>query len=171
MMVECSRSDKRWHVKLAALGALVACSRTAPVVSLPPVAASPSVACDSCLGSGLDATIAAAIERRIVELRARGGDCARYGEVLDRSYRARQINVRPYMWRVGGRLAAASASVSGDMSVAREIDSLNVGLRTIDEILWSLEHEAAHIAFGIESPTDGEGVDRANEYAHACRNR
>ena len=156
---------------LTALGALVACQRGAPVLSPPTVPVVSTVSCDSCSRLTLDVTIAAAIERRIVELRERGGDCARYGEVLDRSYRAGQISVRPYMWRIGGRLAAASASVSGTMSVAREIDSLNVGLRTIDELLRSLEHEAAHIAFGIESPIDVEGPDRANDYVDACRRR
>ena len=53
------------------------------------------------------------------------------------------------MWRVGTNLVSGEATANGDMMLAREIDSLNVGVRTVDDMLWTMEHEAAHIAFNI----------------------
>ncbi len=95
-------------------------------------------------------------------------DCRAYGEVLDRSYRSGQITIRPYMWRVGTHLAAGEAKPSGEMTLAREIDSLNVGRRTIDELTWSMEHEAVHIAFRISSgPQDNE--DAVDARVRSCR--
>jgi hypothetical protein len=54
------------------------------------------------------------------------------------------------------------------MTLAREIDSLNVGLRTVDDLVWSMEHEAVHIAFNITTGVEN-GEDRANPYVRACR--
>jgi hypothetical protein len=109
-----------------------------------------------------------AVEGRIVDLDARGGNCRVYGQVLERSYRSGQITIRPYMWRVGTRLAAGEAKPSGEMALAREIDSLNVGRRSIDELLWSMEHEAVHIAFRLPSgPPDDE--DAVDAHVRACR--
>lgn len=50
----------------------------------------------------------------------------------------------------------------------REIDALNVGVRTMDDLLWSMEHEAAHIAFKIDTQI-GLAEDRANDYVGACK--
>ena len=109
-----------------------------------------------------------AINARISALMEKGGTCAIYGGVLDNSLRSGRIAVRPSMWRHEGRLVAGEASPSGDMSVAREIDSLNVGRRGIDEIIWTMEHEAVHIAFGIPSLTqDDEGA--VNSRVRSCQ--
>ena len=75
--------------------------------------------------------ITRAVETRIADLKARGGDCSRYANVLESSYRSGQIILRPYMWRVGTHLASGEAMPNGDMMLAREIDSLNVGVRTV----------------------------------------
>jgi hypothetical protein len=109
-----------------------------------------------------------AIESRVAELASRGGDCARYGSVLETSYRNGQITIRPYMWRVGRDLASGEAKPNGTMTLAREIDSLNVGVRKMDELLWTMEHEAAHIAFGLTSGEEAS-EERANQYVRACR--
>ena len=55
------------------------------------------------------------------------------------------------MWRVGQHLASGEAKPNGDMTLAREIDSLNVGIRTVDDVMRSIEHEAVHIAFALPS--------------------
>lgn len=121
--------------------------------------------CESPIGS---AELAQAVERRVAELKARGGSCAVYGEVLERSYRAGQITVRPYMWREGPFLVSGEGKPNGDMVLAREIDSLNVGVRTIDDLLWTMEHEAAHIAFNISNGADAAD-DLANTRVRECR--
>ncbi|HEX7123746.1 MAG TPA: hypothetical protein VF178_15320 [Gemmatimonadaceae bacterium] len=121
--------------------------------------------CNSPLGS---TELAQAVERRVVELKARGGSCAVYAEVLERSYRSGQITVRPYMWREGRFLVSGEAKPNGEMVLAREIDSLNVGVRTIDDLLWTMEHEAAHIAFNISNGADAAD-DLANTRVRECR--
>jgi hypothetical protein len=127
-----------------------------------------TVSCDSCSAEKPDSGVASAIEKRVAELKARGGACSVYGAVLETSYRSGQITIRPYMWRVGGQLASGEAKPNGEMVLAREIDSLNVGVRTMDDLLWTMEHEAAHIAFHITNGVDA-GADRANQHVRACK--
>ena len=124
--------------------------------------------CDDCGAVPMSSDLARAIETRIAALRSRGGACAQYGEVLDRSYRSGQITIRPFMWRVGTRLASGEAKPNGDMTLALEIDSLNVGVRTVDDVIHSLEHEAAHITFDLRDGLEG-GEDEANRHVRACR--
>jgi hypothetical protein len=88
--------------------------------------------------------------------------------VLEKSYRGGRITIRPYMWRVGDRLTSGEAQPDGTMTLAREIDPLNVGVRTVDDLVWSMEHEAVHIAFNITTGVEA-GEDRANPYVRACR--
>lgn len=126
--------------------------------------------CGDCevVANPLPAEITTAIESRLSELKQRGGACSRYGEVLEKSYRSGRISIRPYMWRVGDRLASGEAKPTGEMTLAREIDPLNIGLRTVDDLVWSMEHEAVHIAFNITTGVEN-GEDRANPYVRACR--
>ena len=109
-----------------------------------------------------------AIEGRIASLKQRGGDCETYGEVLENSLTSGRITLRPYMWREGSNLASAQGRPSGEMTLAREIDSLNVGVRTLGDVLWSVEHEAAHIAFRIPSGDD-LSERSADEHVRACQ--
>ena len=128
-----------------------------------------AVTCSACTSAiPLPPELTRAIETRLSELAQRGGVCSQYAEVLERSYRDGRITLRPYMWRVGGRLVSGQARPNGDMLLAREIDSLNVGVRTVDDVLWSVEHEAAHVAFRID-PGAEPNEDRANRYVRACR--
>lgn len=124
--------------------------------------------CTDCEAIPMPVEITRAVESRIVDLKARGGNCSRYGAVLESSYRSGQITIRPFMWRVGANLASGEAKPNGQMMLAREIDSLNVGLRTVDDVLWSMEHEAAHIAFDL-APGDESSEDRANQTVRGCR--
>jgi hypothetical protein len=114
----------------------------------------------------LDWDLTLAIEKRLSDLKARGGYCSSYAAALESSYRSGQITLRPFMWRVGSQLASGEAKPNGDMILAREIDPLNVGVRTVDDLLWTMEHEAAHIAFKIEN---GVTEDRADDYVRACK--
>lgn len=109
-----------------------------------------------------------AIESRITELKQRGGVCSQVGTVLENSYRNGRITIRPYMWRVGDRLASGEAKPNGEMVLAREVDPLNIGVRTLDDLLWSMEHEAVHIALNIVTGVES-AEDRANPYVRACR--
>jgi hypothetical protein len=118
--------------------------------------------------AALPEDISRAIEGRLADLQRRGGACAEYGSVMERSYRQGRISIRPYMWRVEGRLVSGQASPNGDMVIARDIDPLNVGVRTLDDVLWSAEHESAHIAFRIGS-LEWAGLDLADRYVRACR--
>jgi hypothetical protein len=128
-----------------------------------------AVTCSGCNSAiPMPAELTRAIETRLSELGQRGGVCSQYGEVIERSYRRGQITLRPYMWRVGGRLVSGEARPNGEMVLAREIDSLNVGLRTLEDVLWSVEHEAVHIAFRIASDADAH-QDPANRYVRACQ--
>ncbi len=92
-----------------------------------------------------------AVALRVADLKTRGGSCLTYGTVLESSLAEQRIFVRPYMWRVGPYLASAQAKSTGEIDVAREIDELNVGRRSLGEVVHSAEHEAAHIAFAIPS--------------------
>lgn len=156
----------------AALALAAGCAppRPAALSSPAPAVAAPTRAggCADCSANGLGPELERAIEQRLSDLKARGGQCAVYGAVLEQSYRSGQITFRPYMWRVGSQLASGEAKADGRMVLAREIDSLNVGVRTIDEVLWTLEHEAAHIAFDISNGADAE-ADRANARVRRCR--
>ena len=127
-----------------------------------PVRLTPAPAC----AAGGD--VCGALASRVADLKTRGGDCLAYGQVLESSVASGRLVVRPYMWRVGQNLASAQATPAGDIAVAREIDSLNVGVRTLDEVLWSVEHEAVHVAFQIPSglTADEDVVDRV---VRACR--
>jgi hypothetical protein len=110
-----------------------------------------------------------AIERRIAELKQKGGHCSSYAAIIERSYRDGKIVLRPYMWRVGSQLASGEARPDGAMFLAREIDPLNRGRRPFDEVVRTIEHEAAHIAFQLDSPLDRAPGDRADHYVQACR--
>ena len=91
-----------------------------------------------------------------------------YGLVLEASLTAGRVVVHPFMWHVGARLAAARGTSTGEIDVAREIDSLNVGVRRLDEVVHSVEHEAVHIAFSIPSvPELNEAL--VDEYVGQCR--
>ncbi|HEX6048047.1 MAG TPA: hypothetical protein VFZ21_02220 [Gemmatimonadaceae bacterium] len=127
------------------------------------------VTCDGDCGAvPLSPDLARAIESRIADLEARGGVCSQYGAVLDRSYRSGRITIRPYMWRVGKHLTSGEAKPSGEMTLAREIDPLNVGVRTVDDVVRTMEHEAVHITFDLRDGLEG-GEDDANRYVRACR--
>jgi hypothetical protein len=124
--------------------------------------------CNDCDAIPMPAEITHAVESRIADLKNRGGDCSRYGAVLESSYRGGQITIRPYMWRVGSHLASGEAKPNGAMTLAREIDSLNVGVRTVNDVLWTMEHEAAHIAFELASGNEAS-EEKANQTVRACR--
>jgi hypothetical protein len=124
--------------------------------------------CQGCATLPMPPDITTAIEGRVAALKARGGDCQTYGEVLERSLSNGRITVRPYMWREGPNLASAQAKPGGEMVLAREIDPLNVGVRTLDDVLRSVEHEAAHIAFAIPSGYQG-GEAAVDDRVNACR--
>ena len=124
--------------------------------------------CTECTAIPMPAEISQAVESRISDLKTRGGDCSRYGSVLETSYRSGRITLRPFMWRVGTHLASGEAKPNGDMTLAREIDSLNVGVRTVNDVLFSMEHEAVHIAFDLASGIDASEV-KANQYVQACK--
>ena len=124
--------------------------------------------CTDCEAIPMPAEITRAVESRIADLRARGGDCSRYGAVLESSYRSGQITLRPFMWRVGTHLASGEAKPNGEMMLAREVDSLNVGLRTVDDVVFTMEHEAAHIAFDLASGSEAS-EDKTNQTVRACK--
>ena len=149
-----------------AIAVLAACAATA-CAPAPRVATAPG-RCGRCAMGTTNADVADGIDARVADLKVRGGDCVTYGQVLERSLVAGRISVRPFMWRVGRDLASAQATPAGEIAVAREIDSLNVGRRTLDDVLWSVEHEAVHIAFQIPSgePADDAVVERV---VRACR--
>jgi hypothetical protein len=135
-------------IAVAIAGVVTACAR--------PVRTAPAPACAA------HGDVCRAIAARVAGLKERGGECETYAGVLERSLATGQLVVRPYMWRVGGNLASAQATPAGEITVAREVDSLNVGVRTLDDVLWSAEHEAVHVAFRIPSgePADEAVVDR-----------
>ena len=126
------------------------------------------VECMNCTAMAMPSDVTHAIEHRIADLESRGGDCSRYGKVLETSFRTGRITIRPFMWRVGQHLASGEAKPNGDMMLAREIDSLNVGVRTVDDVMWSIEHEAVHIAFALPSGFEAS-EEKANATVRACR--
>ena len=121
-----------------------------------------------CDAVPLPPELARAIETRLADLGVRGGVCSQYGAVLERSYRSGRITIRPFMWRVGAQLTSGEAKPNGEMTLAREIDPLNVGVRTVDDVIRSMEHEAVHIALDLRDGLEG-GEDDANRYVRACR--
>jgi predicted unusual protein kinase regulating ubiquinone biosynthesis (AarF/ABC1/UbiB family) len=147
----------RVAVLVAATLTLGGCARTAATaVTFPPAPVRQGLTtldarCDSCGPVTMRPELAKAIETRISDLKTRGGPCQSYGEVLERSYASGQITLRPFMWRQEGNLASGSASTNGHLSTAMDIDSLNVGVRTVVDVLRSIEHEAAHVAFQLPS--------------------
>jgi len=171
----------RLAVSLITLTAAVACASgrgtaSASMVSSPTVAdgrnagpaARSDVECTDCEAIPIPSEINRAVEARIADLRARGGDCSRYGSVLESSYRSGQITLRPYMWRTGSHLTSGEGKPNGDMMLAREIDSLNVGVRTVDDVLWTMEHEAAHIAFDLASGNEAN-EEKTDQTVRACQ--
>ena len=124
--------------------------------------------CTNCTAMPMPSDVTQAIEHRIADLESRGGDCSRYGRVLESSFRTGRITIRPYMWRVGQHLASGEAKPNGEMMLAREIDSLNVGVRTVDDVMWSIEHEAVHIAFDLPSGFEAS-EEKANATVRSCR--
>jgi len=151
------------------VAALTGCAHRAVAPAIPPwpVERAVEALCAQCtLPPGGE--VRAALETRIVVLKGLGGACSEYGKVLETSLAAGRIGVRPYMWRVGSQLASAQARPDGDILVAREIDSLNVGVRKVADVIRSVEHEAAHIAFAIPS---GEQSNEASVNSHVgeCR--
>jgi hypothetical protein len=133
-------------------------------------AVSPPVpTCERCSPDAMAPVVTQAIERRIADLASRGERCAAYGEVLERSYRQGRISFRPYMWRVGPHLVSGEANANGEMLLALEIDSLNVGVRTIADLMRTMEHEAVHIAFNIPS-RDESNEARVNAFMQECSN-
>ena len=148
----------------------------APVVSAsrhqaaPATAAPPAAFCLGCVPAPDGDEILHAVAMRVADLKARGGVCQAYGTVLEGSLATQRIVVRPFMWRVGTNLASAQALSTGEIDVAREVDSLNVGVRSLDDVVHSVEHEAAHIAFAIPS---GQAWTETlvNERVGECRSR
>ena len=124
--------------------------------------------CAECTAIPMSSDVTNAIETRLEALKARGGDCSRYGSVLESSYRSGRITLRPYMWRVGRHLASGEAKPNGDMTLAREIDALNVGVRTVDDVVFSMEHEAVHITFALASGVEAT-EDKANQIVRSCQ--
>jgi hypothetical protein len=145
---------------VAALGVLTACART-PAPQVAPRAAAVAPAAEA-------AVFAAAVEARVADLKARGGECEEFGAALESALATGRITLRPYMWRVEGNLASAQGESTGEMTIARDIDSLNVGVRKLDDVLRSAEHEAAHIALRIPS---GDAIHEARVDAsvRSCR--
>jgi hypothetical protein len=182
-----SMSRSAYLLTSALLLSAVACipaGTTSSVTSLAPAAAQPmsrgemtalprALTCDGdCaavpLSPDVAPDLARAIESRIADLGARGGVCSRYGAVLERSYRSGRITIRPYMWRVGKHLTSGEAKPNGEMTLAREIDPLNVGVRTVDDVIRTMEHEAVHIALDLRDGLEG-GEDDANRFVRTCR--
>ena len=124
--------------------------------------------CTDCEAIPIPSDITRAVEARIANLKARGGDCSRYGTLLENSYRSGQITLRPFMWRTGSHLTSGEGKPNGDMMLAREIDSLNVGVRTVDDVLWTMEHEAAHIAFDLASGNEAN-EEKTDQTVRACQ--
>jgi len=156
-----------------------ACVRVRPsVASVPAVdgeatptgAAARSAFCGRCTTAPDSEEVRRAVAARVADLKARGGACEVYGTVLEGSLAGKRLVVRPFMWRIGLNLASAQALSSGEIDVAREIDPLNVGVRSLDDVVHSAEHEAAHIAFAI--PSGQEWTEAlVNERVEECRVR
>lgn len=127
--------------------------------------------CDArCAPVAMRPEIARAIEGRIAALKELGGDCAAYGSALERSLSEGKITLRPYMWRTAGSLTSGTVHGSGEMTLAVDIDSLNVGVRSLDELIKSVEHEAAHVAFHDSLPRNEQGEAEVDRRVRACHN-
>lgn len=133
-------------------------------------AAGPRVACAGCGVDAVGDEVIRAVAMRVADLKARGGACQAYGVVLEGSLASKRLVVRPFMWRVGGSLASAQALSTGEIDVARDVDPLNIGWRSLDEVVHSVEHEAVHIAFAIPSGAEWNEA-RVNERVGLCRSR
>jgi hypothetical protein len=173
------RHDMRLTAAVAlALTLLTACvtghaaGASSPAVPAPAprssIADAPGISCGACATIPLDSQFIAAIGARIAELKSRGGDCEVYAGVLDHALSNGLITIRPYMWRVGSNLASAQGESNGELTLARDIDSLNVGVRALDDMLLSAEHEAVHIASRIPSGTS-VGEMLVDERVRACQ--
>lgn len=114
------------------------------------------------------ADIEDAMEARVADLKSRGGVCEEFGVVLEQALASGRVTIRPFMWRVEGNLASAMAESSGEITIARDIDSLNVGVRRLEDVLRSAEHEAAHIALRIPSG-DHSREALVDERVASCR--
>jgi hypothetical protein len=143
-----------------------ALSRTPPTTSVNRVELEPAVA--DTAAQVVDPVLAVRSTERVAELKNLGGECAAYGSVLESSILDGRVTVRPFMWRVGGRLVSGEARSSGNIIVARDIDPMNVGARTVEDMVRTLEHEAAHVAFRVTNGPAGI-VDQANAIVEACR--
>jgi hypothetical protein len=124
--------------------------------------------CADCVDGLLDDALLVRSTERVTELKTFGGDCEAYALVLEASLRSGRVVVRPFMWRVEGRLVSGAAQPDGAIVVARHIDPLNVGARSINDVIQTLEHEAAHVAFGITNGRDAVD-DQANVLVRGCR--
>ena len=133
-------------------------------------AAASTIACAGCGVDALEDEVIRAVSVRVADLKARGGACQAYGAVLEGSLASKRIVVRPFMWRVGGSLASAQALSTGEIDVARDVDPLNIGRRSLDEVVHSVEHEAVHIAFAIPSGAEWNEM-LVNERVDGCRSR
>jgi len=164
----------------ALAAALTGCARSRAMLAPTPAAGgaaeagantdASSASCPGCDGQRSGDEVLHAVALRVADLLGRGGSCQAYGAVLEGSLAARRIVVRPYMWRVGASLASAQALQSGEIDVAREVDALNVGVRSLDDVVHSVEHEAVHIAFAI--PSGQEWTESlVNERVGECRPR
>lgn len=134
------------------------------------LASGPVPACVGCAAEAAGDEVVRAVATRVADLKARGGACQAYGMVLEGSLANKRLVVRPFMWRVGGRLASAQALSTGEIDVARDVDPLNVGRRSLDEVVHSVEHEAVHIAFAIPSGAEWNEM-QVNERVDGCRSR
>lgn len=155
----------RAFAQIAVALLIAACARVAQTTA--PVAAPTPATCAHCNALSMAPEVTRAIEQRITDLVSRGPECSAYGEVLERSYRDQRIVIRPFMWRVGPHLVSGEATRDGAMVLAKDIDSLNVGVRTVDDLLRSMEHEAVHIAFNISSG-DETNEARVDTFVRTC---
>lgn len=143
-----------------------ALSRTPPTTLVPRVELERAVA--DTAAQVVDPVLAVRSTERVAELKSLGGECAAYGSILESSILDGRVTVRPFMWRVGGRLVSGEARSSGNIIVARDIDPMNVGARTVEDMVRTLEHEAAHVAFRVTNGPAGV-IDQANAIVEACR--
>ena len=144
-----------------------AVARTASPTVVDPVAPTPDgLPVADSTAALVDQVLAMRSTQRVAELKSRGGECAAYGSVLEAYLLDGRVTVRPFMWRVGGRLVSGEARSGGEIVVARHVDSLNIGVRTVDDMVRTLEHEATHVAFRVPN---GPDRDVANDIVQACR--
>ena len=90
-----------------------------------------------------------------------------YAEVLEKSLSSGYITVRPFMWRVGASLTSGQAQPDGHIMVARDIDSLNVGVRKLQDVVRTVEHEAVHVAFSLQTGA-GSAEPWVDEHLDQC---